>query len=35
MHYHELEWKDWFAVFKVKVSVKASYGQIMTFYYVF
>ena len=24
-------WKDWFAVFKVKVTVKALYGQIITF----
>ena len=31
MHHHELEWKDWFAFFKVKVTVEASNGQIMTF----
>ena len=34
MHHHELEWKDWFAVFKVKVILKASYGQTMTLYFV-
>ena len=26
--------KDWFAVSKVMVTMKASYGQIMTLYYV-
>ena len=23
IHHHEPEWKDWFAVFKLKVTVKA------------
>ena len=32
MHYHEPEWRDWFAVFKVKVTVKASYSRIMIFH---
>ena len=32
MYHHEPEWKDWFAVFNVKVTVKASFGQIMIFY---